>query len=237
MKFLFLGKNNPPNSDIYIKRHDHQLDAQILANRAAALSLLNNNINKLCLLKQVHSNKVQVVRDAFEFNFEPEADALVTSTKGLALGIITADCVPILLGDEINGVIGAIHAGWRGAKSNIIANTVETMVELGADLENITAHIGPCIRKSSYEVGEEFFAHFLLESEKNHQFFTPGNKSHYYFDLAAYVKKKLSIEKINKINDCNIDTLTNQAYYSYRYCKLHNIPYVQNNISLIMMDE
>jgi polyphenol oxidase len=231
MKILFLGKNIPASSHVYVKRNSAQLDAELLANRAAALSAYPKN--KLCLLRQVHSNKVQLVTDAFALNEEPEADALVTTTPLLTLGIITADCVPILLEDAT--VIGAIHAGWRGAKANIIGNTIEAMIKLGADPKNITAHIGPCIRKKSYEVGEDFLAHFLLENTNNQQFFIHGKKNHYYFDLAAYVKEKLLAANINKINDCHIDTLTSEEYYSYRYCKLNNVAYLQNNISMITL--
>lgn len=166
----------------------------------------------LTTLKQIHSNKVVIVDKAGKDI--AEADAMVTKVKGIGLGIKTADCVPVLFADEENGVIGAAHAGYKGAFGGVLENTILKMIELGAFKENIKAMIGPCIHQKSYEVDAEFYRKVLVMDEENKVYFIPSkNDNHYMFDLKKYVFDRL---KGCKISDVNIDTYENEDYNSYR---------------------
>ena len=135
---------------------------------------------ELILLKQVHSSLALAVGAPLKQDERPEADALVTATPGLVLGIVTADCAPVLLADRAAGVIGAAHAGWRGALGGVLEAVVEEMEALGAHREDISAAIGPTIALESYEVDDAFRARF---TPRDGRFFAPGREGHWYFDL------------------------------------------------------
>lgn len=182
----------------------------------------------LCTVQQIHSNDVAVVNDPWEHKDAPKADAIVTTRKNIALGILTADCLPILFADEKNQVIAAAHAGWKGAFSGIIENTVVKMKDLGAKKSEIIATIGPAIGADSYEVGEEFFGRFIEQSSDNKIFFVDSkNKGHFLFDLASYAKKRLNNCGISQINFIAQDTYFNDnEFFSYRRsCKLGEAAY------------
>lgn len=162
--------------------------------------------------KQVHSAEVVVVTEPWDA--PPEADALVSGRNGLVLGIVTADCAPVLLADPEARVIGAAHAGWRGALGGVIGNTVAAMVELGARRTRIRAAIGPCIAQSSYEVDEDFRAHFAPDDSG---YFEPGRAGHWQFDLPGYVAARLRAAGIATIDDLARDTYADAArFHSYR---------------------
>jgi YfiH family protein len=168
----------------------------------------------LVLAKQVHSPDVAVVRGEWEGN-PPEVDALVTATPGLVLGIVTADCAPVLLADREAGVIGAAHAGWRGAQAGVIANTVAAMVDLGASPARIAAAIGPCVAQRNYEVDAPFRAHFPADEDA--RFFAPGREGHYQFDLPGYVAERLRRAGVESIETLGRDTYGEEAdFFSYR---------------------
>jgi hypothetical protein len=177
---------------------------------------------QLSILKQIHSNKViHVTKDnLWQVGQEPEADAMITTEPGIMLGILTADCVPIIFVAEDNNIVGAAHSGWRGARHGIIENTAEMMRALGA--ENITAIIGACIRQPSYEVGPEFFDNFLAEDAQHSRFFIPSTRpEHHLFDLPGYVKFKLHNCGVSQIFDINRDTLQEpELFWSYRRATL-----------------
>lgn len=193
--------------------------------------LQNLGAQKLMLLKQVHSNIAHYVTDDTQL----EGDATVTDVKGLALGIITADCGPILFEDSKAKVIGAAHAGWKGARYGIIESTVKLMKEKGAN--NISAALGPCIHQKSYEVSEEFLNNFLSESADNKKYFIPSKKNgHLMFDLPAYIRYKLKLAGINEIETIEQDTLTNPAQFcSYRRSTLAGEPSAGRQISAICL--
>src|SRR5208282_1979274 len=148
----------------------------------------------------------------------PRADALVTRVPGLALGILTADCAPILLADSEAGVIGAAHAGWRGALAGVIESVVTAMEDLGASAPRIRAAIGPCIARVSYEVGPEFPAPFLAQDPANAVFFAPAPRiGHFLFDLPGYTEKRLNALGLKRIELSGADTATEAArFFSYR---------------------
>ena len=164
--------------------------------------------------RQVHSADVLAV--ATPFAGDPsEVDALVTATPGLALGIVTADCAPVLLADLEAGVIGAAHAGWRGAHGGVIAATVEAMTALGASPLRITAAIGPCVAQASYEVDEPFRSRFTGAAED--RFFSSGRPGHWQFDLEGFVADQLAQAGVGRVDPLALDTYSAPArFHSYR---------------------
>jgi polyphenol oxidase len=167
----------------------------------------------LVRVRQVHSPDAVTVSGSWSDD-PPEADALVTDRAGLVLGIVTADCAPVLLADRGAGVIGAAHAGWRGATRGVIANTVAAMAALGARPEKISAVIGPCIAQASYEVDGPFRDRF---GPGDAQFFRSGRAGHWQFDLPGYVAARLEQAGVGWIESLNRDTYAEAAlFHSYR---------------------
>lgn len=164
---------------------------------------------------QTHSRDVVTVAEPWPDGPQrPEGDAVVTDRTGIVLGIVTADCAPILLADKDAGVIGAAHAGWRGAATGVIANTIAAMEALGASRTNIAAAIGPCIAQASYEVGEDMRANF---AEADHRFFAPGQPGHWQFDLEGFVAAQLARSGVERISCLSLDTYKDeQRFYSFR---------------------
>src|SRR5258708_2188666 len=165
--------------------------ANVAENRARAMRALDLGADRLVTCHQVHSADAVTVAMPWRREDNPRADALVTDRRGVALGILTADCTPVLLADAEAGIIGAAHAGWRGALGGVVEATVAAMVKLGAALPRIRAGIGPTIAQRSYEVGPEFPASFLAEDPTNAELFAPARRpGHFMFDLPAYVQRR-----------------------------------------------
>ncbi|MCD6035866.1 MAG: hypothetical protein K0R63_1607 [Rickettsiales bacterium] len=173
---------------------------------------------QLCTLYQIHSPTVWEVTEPFEEERRPEADAMVTTTKGIALGILTADCVPVLFSCSRRSVIGAAHAGWKGAVSGVLENTVQAMERLGAKRNSIHATVGPCIHQESYEVGGEFIERLMDMDLQNERFFIPSDKpDHAMFDLPGYVLARLKGMGLHSVNQIPYDTCKEEAmFFSYR---------------------
>ncbi len=161
-----------------------QRDA-VIANRRLVAQALNVDESGLATVHQVHSAEVHPVT-APPSEPRPRCDAMVTRTPGVALAILTADCQPVLFADPQAGVIGAAHAGWKGALHGILGATVDAMEALGARRRNIHAVIGPCISQTAYEVGAEFRARFVRNDPENARFFAPGREGHFMFDLPGF---------------------------------------------------
>jgi hypothetical protein len=165
-------------------------------------------------LHQVHSANVVTVTEPWDDEARPHADALVTSQPGVLIAVLTADCAPVLLGDRAAGVVGAAHAGWRGAHDGVIANTVVAMEALGARRERIAAAVGPCIAQASYEVSEDFRTQF---TDEDTQFFAPGKPDHWQFDLPGYVAGRLLQAGVGSVEVIGRDTYAEpDAFYSFR---------------------
>ncbi len=191
---------------------------------------------ELALAKQVHS--ARAVYAAQKFAAPPEADAVVTDRPGVAVGVVTADCVPILLADKKARVVAAAHAGWHGALDGVLAATVAEMAARGAVPANIHAAIGPCIRQASYEVTEGFEKPFVDQDAENARFFTPGKPGHLMFDLPGYVAACLRKLGIKKIFDTRQDTLPAEPLFaSYRRATLRGVKEDVRQISAIMIDD
>jgi polyphenol oxidase len=171
----------------------------------------------LTAVYQVHSPTCVTVTEPWSDDARPEADALVTDRPGILLGIVTADCAPVLLADREAGVAGAAHAGWKGAFSGVIENTVAAMEALGARRGAIIAAIGPCIARASYEVDQNFAACFLAEDRGNARFFAQGKPGHRQFDLEAYVAHRLETAGLAGVERLGLDTYADPArFFSFR---------------------
>lgn len=169
---------------------------------------------RLVTVYQIHSPDAVVVGEPWDEADRPQADALVTDRPGLLLGIVTADCAPVLLADRDAGVIGAAHAGWKGAHGGVIESTVAAMERLGARRAGIAAAVGPCIGRVSYEVGEDFARAFADEDDR---FFAPGREGHLQFDLPGYVAMRLAKAGIGMVQTLDLDTYRDEArFFSYR---------------------
>jgi polyphenol oxidase len=191
---------------------------RVTTNRARAMAQIDRVPEALVTLYQVHSPTVVEVEQPWTREAAPKADGMVTKARGLALGILTADCAPVLLADGSAGVIGAAHAGWRGALTGVLGATVAAMVKLGAKPERIVAGIGPCIAQRSYEVGPEFPAAFLADDPANESFFAPAARpGHFMFDLRGFVGKQLRKIGIGATYPLPNDTCREEdRFFSYR---------------------
>jgi YfiH family protein len=192
--------------------------ANVAENRRRVLAQLGLGRDCLVTCHQVHGAEVVTAEKPWTQADRPRADAMVTRRKGLALGILTADCAPVLFADAEAGIVAAAHAGWRGALAGVVAATVAAMRREGAELARIKAAIGPCIGFQSYEVGAEFPAPFLAQSTANAAFFRPASRpGHHLFDLAAYVRSRLFEAGITQIDATGGDTAAEAGrFFSYR---------------------
>lgn len=183
--------------------------------RRAVAALLP--VARLATVHQVHSAEVVDVEEPWGQGERPRADAMVTASPNLLLGILTADCAPVLFADEQARVIGAAHAGWRGALAGVTDSTIAAMERLGARRDNIHAAVGPCIAQASYEVDEAFRAQFLEAEPDNERFFVagPGGKPH--FALESYIVHRLIAAGVGEVEALNLDTYADpDRFYSYR---------------------
>lgn len=188
----------------------------IATNRERAIAALLPGA-ELATVHQIHSAEVVVAERPWPQNERPRADALVTDRPGLLLGILTADCAPVLLVDAEAGVVGAAHAGWRGAFAGVTDSTIAAMERLGARRERIRAAAGPCIAQPSYEVDEGFRARFLDADAGNARFFTIGPAGKPHFDLEAYVVNRLLAAGIGEVEALSLDTYEDpDRFFSYR---------------------
>ena len=207
----------------------------VVTNRQLICLALGADIEQLATVNQIHSADVAIVEQAMTGN-RPRADALVTSVPGLAIGILTADCGPVLFADAEAGVIGAAHAGWKGAMGGVLENTVSKMIDLGARREYITATLGPCISQSNYEVGPEYLSTFLNADMSNNRYFILSEKEgHSMFDLTSYVVDRLlsSGIKAGSVYLCTYHD--EERFYSYRRSVHKSEPDYGRQISAIML--
>jgi YfiH family protein len=168
----------------------------------------------------------------------PKADAIVTDRPGLVLGILTADCTPVLLADREAGVIGAAHAGWKGALGGVVESAVAAMEAIGARRERIAAAIGPVIARKSYEVDEAFARRFAEADPENERFFTPGREGHHQFDIEAYVLARLAQAGVRFAEALGFDTYAEaDRFYSYRRATHRGEPGYGRQISLIALPQ
>lgn len=187
-------------------------------NRAIAASQLDLPPERLVTCHQVHGTHVITVERPWHREANPRADGMVSKARGIALGVLAADCAPVLFADPEAGVIGAAHGGWRGALAGIMEATVSAMTALGARAERIRAGIGPCIGQPSYEVGAEFEAAYAAADSENRRFFAPGARAgHFLFDLPGYIAQRLDNLGLAAVEYSGHDTAAEEAlFFSYR---------------------
>ena len=210
----------------------------VLENRARAAGMFGLSAAALLTVHQTHSPTVVTVTDPWTVEAAPKADAMVTDRPDVMLGVLTADCVPVLFADRQKAVIGAAHAGWRGAKGGIIAATVASMTELGAVKQEIAAVIGPSIRQRSYEVGEDFKRAFISDTPTNQALFYPtARKDKWLFDLREYIDLALSNAGVRIIDSVPGDTVTQaDRFYSCRRAALLKQPDYGRQLAAIALN-
>lgn len=207
--------------------------AAILRNRDLARDAVLPG-GTLVTVRQVHSPDVVTVTAAIAEQDRPAADALVTDRPGLVLGILTADCVPVLFADPVAAVVGAAHAGWKGAIGGVTDRTIDAMIALGADSTRIICAIGPCIGRASYEVGDDFASRFEEDDVDNARFFSPAREGHRLFDIAAYVAARLANYGISRVEMLDEDTYSQpDRFFSYRRACHKQEPGYGRQISMI----
>jgi polyphenol oxidase len=186
---------------------------------------------------QIHSPDAVVASAPWDVASRPRADAIVTRTEGLAIGVTAADCGPILLVDPHARVIGAAHAGWKGALTGILESAVDSMEKLGAERTGIVAAIGPLIRQHSYEVGGEFVERFIEADADNSLFFIPSARAgHAMFDLAGFIRMRLENAGVLMIDDIGVDTYADERFYSYRRSVHRNEPDYGRHVHAISLE-
>ncbi len=205
-------------------------------NRARAASTLGIRSEALIGPHQVHSAKAVIAHVPWQASDAPHADAIVTGAPGLALSVLTADCVPLLMADAEAGVVAAVHAGWKGAKAGVIESAIEAMESLGAHAPRIAAAIGPAISQAAYEVGPEFKAAFVSGCEGNDAYFSEARPGHIHFNLPGYVQDKLAMLGIGHVSDAGVCTYGNESIlFSYRRSCHRREPDYGRQISAIML--
>jgi YfiH family protein len=190
---------------------------RVAENRRRMAAALGVEPSRFLSAHQVHSPDVAVAEAPWDTASRPRVDAIVTRVEGLAIGVTAADCGPVLLADPAARVIGAAHAGWKGALTGVLESTVEAMEKLGAARADMVAAIGPLIRQASYEVGPEFVERFIEADAENVRFFLPSSLGgHAMFDLGGFIRMRLQHAGISVIDDLGIDTYADERFYSYR---------------------
>lgn len=213
--------------------------ARVAENRARALARADMPAGSLITAYQIHSPDVVTVTEPWPRDQAPKADAMVTVRPGITLGILTADCTPVLFADPEARVIGAAHAGWRGALTGVLEATVAAMERLGAKRGRVSAGIGPCIAQRSYEVGPEFPAPFLAQDPENAAFFAPSARAgHHMFDLPGYVARRLAQLNLGRVERLPNDTCGEaERFFSYRRATLSGENDYGRNLSAICLEE
>jgi polyphenol oxidase len=221
LRHAFFTREGGVSDGIYAKLNgglgSNDDPANIAENRRRMAEQIGVSLENFLSVHQVHSPDAVVAEVAWPSASRPRADAIVTRTEGLAIGVTAADCGPILFADPAARVIGAAHAGWKGALTGILESTISAMEKLGANRNGIVAAIGPLIRQHSYEVGAEFVERFIEADAENGQFFIPASRAgHAMFDLASFIRMRLENAGVLMIDDIGVDTYSDERFYSYR---------------------
>lgn len=232
------GVSSGPYSSLNCSLSGGDARDAVLENRARAARAIGADPGRLLGLMQVHGTEVVEVTAPWSPGNGPRADAMVTVRRDVALGIITADCAPILLADPEAGVAGAAHAGWRGAAAGVIEATVAAMIRLGARPAAIDAAIGPCIGQSSYEVGPDLRDTVLAQEPEHARFFAAGRReARWQFDLAGYCTARLAATGIRCVSVLGLDTADDETmFFSYRRRTLGGGGPIGHQISMIALD-
>jgi polyphenol oxidase len=210
---------------------------RVRENRARMAAALGLSATHLVTAYQIHSAEVAIAHEPWTRETAPRADALVTRRPGLAIGITTADCGPVLLADAEAGIVAAAHAGWRGALDGIIEATVSAMERLGAQRARVVAALGPAIRQPNYEVGREFMVRFVTAHRDNDRFFVPsGREGHAMFDLPGYIVAQLMRARVGRIDELARCTYgSSSQFFSFRRAAHRSEPDYGRHVSAIAL--
>lgn len=210
----------------------------VIENRARIASSVGVAPDQLVTVHQIHSPDVVTVTQAWTPATAPKADAMVTNRRGIGLGVLAADCTPVLFADTNTKVIGAAHSGWKGAWSGVLEATIDAMTKLGATPASMVAAIGPCISRDAYEVGPEFRERFMERNADDAVWFTPSARdNHFMFDLTAYVAARLAAAGIGTIERLDLCTYADeQRFFSYRRTTHRGEPDYGRQISVIALN-
>jgi polyphenol oxidase len=212
---------------------------KVAENRARMAAALGVSADRLVTPYQIHSPNVVVAEEPWTPENRPHADAIVTRIPRLAIGVSTADCGPLLFADGKASVVGAAHAGWRGAFTGVIEATVSAMEQLGADRGRIIAALGPTIRQPNYEVGPEFVERFIAADAANARFFTPSRRAdHAMFDLTGYIAARVAHTGIAQFEDLGLCTYAEpERFFSYRRTTLRGEPDYGRHVNAIALTD
>ncbi len=233
----FLGRRGGVSSGAYASLNtgigSDDTPAAIAENRRRATESVLPGA-QLVGLYQIHSAEAVTITAPVDDAFRPRADALVTNRPGLALGILTADCAPVLFADIDAGVVGAAHAGWKGALGGVTDATILAMEAIGARRDRIVAAVGPCIARASYEVDGAFIQRFCEADPENERFFADGRADHFQFDLESYVVSRLAVAGLGRVEALGLDTYADpDRFFSYRRATHRGEPTYGRQISII----
>ncbi len=223
IQHCFFSRNNGNSQGIYESLNCGIGSKDKKENVQKNLELVAKNFQmqkkQLILMNQTHSNKVEMVTNKNNFK-KVEADAMLTTDNQIALGVLTADCAPILIYEKDKKIIGCIHAGWKGAINGIIENTLKKITDIGGNIKRLDVCVGPCIGQRSYEVKQDFYSTFLKKSKNNDSFFLKNQNDSFNFDLRAFVIKKFKDSGVLQIDNINLDSFaTKSEYFSHRRAK------------------
>jgi hypothetical protein len=214
----FFGRDGGVSTGVYASLNcgpgSRDKSEAVAENRARSVAAIAPGA-RLVTLAQIHSATVHIVTADWDFSTRQDGDGLATALPGVALGILTADCAPVLFADAEAGVIGAAHSGWKGAIGGVLENTIAAMERLGAKVGRITAAIGPAISQANYEVGEDLRARFDAGDAR---FFVPSDRAeHFRFDLPGYVRQRLERAGLRQVGDTGLCTYPpDNRFFSYR---------------------
>jgi polyphenol oxidase len=231
------GVSTGPFASLNCSLSGHDVRDNVLENRTRAARAIGADPSRLVGLHQVHGTEVTHVTEPWSPGNGPRADAMVTERPGIALGIVTGDCAPVLFADADAGVIGAAHAGWRGAVAGVLEAAVAAMVSRGALPSRMVAAVGPCIGQASYEVGADLRAAVLDRAAEDARFFMPGRRElHWQFDLSGYCAARLAAAGVGAVEVLVCDTMADEArFFSHRRRTLAGGGLIGHQISVIAL--
>ena len=240
LEHRFFSRKNGYSNGIYKSLNcgigSNDKKTNILKNIKYVTKKMGCKKNSLITLKQVHSNKIIYFKSYKSIKTKIRGDAIVTKVKNTPIGILTADCVPILLYEPQKKIIGCIHSGWKGAFNGVIKNTIQKFKKLNSNINELIVAVGPCIGKKSYEVKKDFYQKFINKNQRNKIFFRKRTKNSYNFDLRYFVNNELSNLGVKNIENINLDTFREKSFfYSYRRSRISGEKDYGRCISVILM--
>ena len=240
LKHCFFSRKNGVSKGIYNSLNcglgSKDDKKNVIQNINIVCKKLNCEKKPIITLNQTHSNKVVCFNNPGKVKDKIVGDAIVTKLKNIGIGVLTADCVPILFYDSKTKIIGCVHAGWKGSLNGIIENTMDKFLELNSNARDLIAAIGPCINHQRYEVGHDFYKKFVSQSKNNGRFFIISNDKKYLFNIRSYINAKLIRLGIKNIDHIKMDTFSDKEnFFSYRRSKKDNDKDYGRCISVIIM--